>query len=200
MLIIAVINVVLIFLFCVCSWPRQDRHPDRLLPHEALPLHCCRGHRLDSHLQAWLGHRSPAEFSGRVSGIIQRNGRIYSIKSNDRVERSKWIEIQLVLFLSLYRKQHGMWMDGDLYRSKQPRLRYYPERDLAHFISSLDDVSLCSTSLNALSMDEVLRFRRCLKLFFFNYLFKAAVISNLSFFLSSFFFSHRMISRLIIWA
>ncbi|XP_053484344.1 cell division cycle 14Aa isoform X4 [Ictalurus furcatus] len=54
----------------------------------------------------------------------------------------------------LEEKQHGMWMDGDLYRSKQPRLRYYPERDLAHLISSLDDVSLCSTSLNAPSMDE----------------------------------------------
>ncbi|XP_058249918.1 cell division cycle 14Aa isoform X1 [Hemibagrus wyckioides] len=53
----------------------------------------------------------------------------------------------------LEEKQHSMWMDGDLYRSKQPRPRPYPERDLAHLISGLDDVSL-SSSLNTLSMDE----------------------------------------------
>lgn len=63
--------------------------------------------------------------------------------------------------LSLYRKQHSMWMDGDLYRSKQPRPRQYPERDLTHLISSLDDVSLSSSSLNTQSIDEVLPFRGC---------------------------------------
>lgn len=56
-----------------------------------------------------------------------------------------------------------MWMDGDVYRSKQPRPRLYPERDLAYLISSLDDVSL-SSSVNAKGMDEVLRFRRRLRL------------------------------------
>ncbi|XP_060777521.1 cell division cycle 14Aa isoform X1 [Neoarius graeffei] len=52
----------------------------------------------------------------------------------------------------LEEKQHSMWMDGDLYRSKRPR--QFPERDLSHLISSLDDVSLSSTSLNAQSIDE----------------------------------------------
>ncbi|KAM9500924.1 cell division cycle 14Aa isoform 1-T1 [Clarias gariepinus] len=54
----------------------------------------------------------------------------------------------------LEEKQQSMWTDGDLYRSKQPRPWQHCERDLARLISSLDDVSLSSTSLNALSSDE----------------------------------------------
>ncbi|XP_046707127.1 cell division cycle 14Aa isoform X2 [Silurus meridionalis] len=54
----------------------------------------------------------------------------------------------------LEEKQHSMWMDGDLYRSKLPRPRQYPERDLVHLISSIDDLSLSSTSLNTQSVNE----------------------------------------------
>ncbi|TSS97521.1 Dual specificity protein phosphatase CDC14AB [Bagarius yarrelli] len=49
----------------------------------------------------------------------------------------------------LEEKQHSMWMDGDLYRSKQPR-PLYPERDLAHLISSMDDLSFTGS----LNIDE----------------------------------------------
>ncbi|XP_066536988.1 cell division cycle 14Aa isoform X2 [Hoplias malabaricus] len=49
----------------------------------------------------------------------------------------------------LEEKQHSMWVEGDLYRSKlklqQQRQRRQQERDISHLISSLDDISVNSS-------------------------------------------------------
>ncbi|XP_062848999.1 cell division cycle 14Aa isoform X2 [Trichomycterus rosablanca] len=55
----------------------------------------------------------------------------------------------------LEQKQHSMWVDGDLHRSKQQRQQQqHQSRDLLHLISGMDHVSISSTSLNAQNVDE----------------------------------------------
>ncbi|XP_017538560.1 cell division cycle 14Aa isoform X1 [Pygocentrus nattereri] len=58
----------------------------------------------------------------------------------------------------LEEKQHSMWVEGDVYHSKQKlqqqRQRRQQERDMAHLISSLDDISITSTSINSSSINE----------------------------------------------
>uniref|UniRef100_W5LJ29 Cell division cycle 14A n=1 Tax=Astyanax mexicanus TaxID=7994 RepID=W5LJ29_ASTMX len=49
----------------------------------------------------------------------------------------------------LEEKQHSMWVEGDLFRTKQrlqwQRQRRQQERDMSHLISSMDDVSITSS-------------------------------------------------------
>lgn len=59
----------------------------------------------------------------------------------------------------LEEKQHSMWVQGDMFRSKQRqqqlrRQNRQQECDVAHLISSMDDVSINSNVFQSQSMDE----------------------------------------------
>ncbi|XP_063076286.1 cell division cycle 14Aa [Engraulis encrasicolus] len=58
----------------------------------------------------------------------------------------------------LEEKQHSMWVQGDMYRSKQrqqqQRQNRQQEQDMNHLISSMDDVSINNTVFKSQSMDE----------------------------------------------
>ncbi|XP_042561882.1 cell division cycle 14Aa isoform X2 [Clupea harengus] len=58
----------------------------------------------------------------------------------------------------LEEKQHSMWVQGDMYRSKQrqqqQRQNRQQERDMVHLISSMDDVSINTNVFKSQSMDE----------------------------------------------
>ncbi|KAL2097975.1 hypothetical protein ACEWY4_007182 [Coilia grayii] len=59
----------------------------------------------------------------------------------------------------LEEKQHSMWVQGDMYRSKQrqqqqQRQNRQQEQDIHHIISSMDDVSINTNVFKSHSMDE----------------------------------------------
>lgn len=63
------------------------------------------------------------------------------------------------LSLCICSKQHSLWVQGDMYRSKQRqqqlRQNRQQERDMARLISSMDDVSINTSVFKSQSMDEV---------------------------------------------
>uniref|UniRef100_A0A9J7XY80 protein-tyrosine-phosphatase n=1 Tax=Cyprinus carpio carpio TaxID=630221 RepID=A0A9J7XY80_CYPCA len=102
-------------------------------------------------LHIWESAKAVAVHSG-----LGRTGTLI-----DSPEAIAWIRIcrPAPSTFFLLRKEHSMWVQGDLHRSKQKqqqlRQSRQQERNMAHLISSVDDMTIDSTILKPPSLDEV---------------------------------------------
>lgn len=178
------------------SWPGPYRHSDWLLPDEALPVHCSWGHRLDQNLPAWIHHRPPAELLGGVSFRLSCGSTLWTTSSlfppfSETAPKIIWEHLEISRdqwawkvrkfweMLFVCRKQHSLWVQGDVHRSKQklvqqrlsrrqhlqqqchqqqlhsPDCEAEKQEAMSHLLSSMDDLSINTTLYKSYSLDEV---------------------------------------------
>lgn len=109
------------------SWLGAHGLAHRLLPHETLPLHAPRDHRMVAHLSAGISHWPSADLASRVSFssmffrshlIPQANNGMISAKIHIFLT---WLSVHPSNSQLLHprRKQAWCWMQGDLFRRRR---------------------------------------------------------------------------------